>query len=199
MVAVIFQQDHHCHVSALSWLQGHHMCANLLVLYSFTLLQSDWIYPMCSHSQETPGVGSPYIYVVEIHTTSSKASLTLWTIWSYNLSIYKVKDFLSGTCNCVWQRPPINLHKAGDSTVDNGSMSSIAYFRKVNYEFLLMEHCCLQRCTVSLTDLLQNADYYWLSSFSPFHLLVALLLKLKPCFCELWQDVFWNLKLYFMQ
>ena len=127
MVTVIFQQDHNCHVSALFWLWGHHMCANLLVLYSFTLLQSDWIYPMCSHCQETPDVGSPYIYVVETYTTFSKASLTLWTIWSYNLSKYKVKNFLSGTCNCVRQRPPINLHKAGDSTVDNGSVSSITY------------------------------------------------------------------------
>ena len=53
------------------------MCANLLVLYSFTLLQSDWIYPMCNHSQDTPDVGSPYIYVVETYTTLSKASLTL--------------------------------------------------------------------------------------------------------------------------
>ena len=63
--------------------------------------------------------------VVETYSTFSKASLTRWTISSYNLSKYKVKDFLSGTC--VQQRPPINFQNAGDSTVDNGSMSSITY------------------------------------------------------------------------
>ena len=93
---------------------------------SFMLLQGYFIHPMYGHAKIAPVVRSPNICCCW-DLANFQDFLNFAIIDSYALSKYKASDFLLEIFTLLTEIPSINFLNAGDSTVDNGSISLMTY------------------------------------------------------------------------